>query len=194
MSHVNKLKCSSNDVWQHMQRLLMWEVHPSLGVLESHWSHSHRHVAPSWLTSATQNPVPSQTKYRPFIINHMACPNWYPVGKGLFGTNYWKSSFETLFQRIEDSLSRINQALSLGCEGLKESWSAELNFYTSVHQPGSGLGSLTVKQSIFWASAFSIVFIFSFTQESSTNYRTCLLEKPLRICHIYMRDSILAMT
>ena len=85
MSHVNKLKCSSNDVWQHMQRLLMWEVHPSLGVLESHWSHSHRHVAPSWLTSATQNPVPSQTKYRPFIINHMACPNWYPVGKASLG-------------------------------------------------------------------------------------------------------------
>lgn len=68
---------------------------------------------------------------------------------------------------------------------VRESWSAELNFYTSVHQPGSGLGSLTAKQSSFWASAFSIVFIFSFIQEISTDYRTYLLDKPLCICHIY---------
>ena len=99
---------------------LMWDVHPSIGVLDSHWSHSRRHVAPSSLTSASQNPVPSQTKYRPFIMYWMACPNWYPVGKGLFGKDYLKILFwDRLFQSIEDSLSRISQAFSLGFEGLE---------------------------------------------------------------------------
>ena len=127
----------------------MWEDHPNIGVLESHWSHSHRHVAPSLLTSATQNPVPSQTKltihYKSRGLSKLVPCEKRPLWDRLLKILFW----DRLFQRIEDSFSRISQALSLGFEGLEESWSAELNFYTSVHQPGSGLGSLTVKQSSF---------------------------------------------
>lgn len=44
--------------------LLIWEVHPSLGVQEMHWDHSHWRIAPSWLTLATPTPAPSQSTTR----------------------------------------------------------------------------------------------------------------------------------
>ena len=88
MSHVNKLKCSSNDVWQHMQRLLMWEVHPSLGVLESHWSHSHRHVAPLMTDLSYSEPSPFPDKIQTIHYKPHGLSKLVPCGKGLFGTDY----------------------------------------------------------------------------------------------------------